>query len=318
MIKILAPIMLSILMMGCSSDKEPLTVTQEETIKESGELTEFDRCLLKVGMQDGSTTSDMSIPNVIERELNKMDVATLKGSDYNGYDHECIDGYIEYVKGVSGDYVADYSDLGGFGSEFVDDIAHDGDREFNICLAHAGIDRANSDSKTFEVEESLMSMAANEMMAIDSDTGMGVYLDDFKHECLDLYVKYINSAENNNVADYVDIEGSNSDVQDDFSDNESLDFDVSVAPVLYKTYENERYQTQITIISKNDSPVTLNDIIINRGNAKNCAPYGPTSNLNKTMNFGQKVTVMLWYTCEVSDIIEIGINTTSGELVYNF
>lgn len=196
MVKILVPIALSILIMGCSSDKEPQIAAQkEEATKKSVELTKLDRCLLKVGMQDGSTTSDMSIPDLIERELNKMDVATLKGSDYNGYDHECIDDYIEYVKGVSGDYVADYSDLGGFGSEFVDDIAHDGNREFNICLAHAGIDRANSDSKTFEIEESLMSMAANEMMAIDRDTGMGVYLDDFKHECLDLYVNYINNNE---------------------------------------------------------------------------------------------------------------------------
>tara|TARA_R110002020_G_scaffold283918_1_gene499527 strand:+ start:626 stop:1528 length:903 start_codon:yes stop_codon:yes gene_type:complete len=300
MIKILVPIMLSIVMIGCNSEKEPPTVVQKETTEKSSELTKLDRCLLKVGMQDGSTTSDMSIPDVIERELNKMDVATLKGSDYNGYDHECIDDYIEYVKGVSGNYVADYSDLGGFGSEFVDDIAHDDNREFNICLAHAGIDRANSDYKTFEIEESLMSMAANEMMAIDRDTGMGAYLDDFKHECLDLYVNYINNNEYSDVSE------------------ESLEFDVSVAPVLYKTYENERYQTQITIISKNDNPITLTDIIINRGNAKNCAPYGPTSNLNKTMNFGQKVTVMLWYTCEVSDIIEIGINTTSGDLVYNF
>ena len=147
-------------MMSCSSDKNPTavvqeeitkespTVVQEKITKESGELTTLDRCLLKVGMQDESTTSDMSIPKVIERELNKMDVATLKGSDYNGYDHECIEDYIEYVKGVSGNYVADYSDLGRFDSEFVDDIAHDSYRELNICLAHAGIERANSDNKT--------------------------------------------------------------------------------------------------------------------------------------------------------------------------
>lgn len=314
MIKILVPIMLATLIMGCSSDKEPLITAQkeEETIKKSVELTKLDRCLLKVGMQDSSTKSDMSIPDVIERELNKMDVATLKGSDYNGYDHECIDDYIEYVKEVSGDYVADYSDLRGFGSEFVDDIAHDDDREFNICLAHAGIDRANSDSKTFEVEESLMGMAANEIMAIDRDTGMGVYLDDFKHQCLDLYVKYINNAENNNVAEHIDTDSVN------YDSVGSLDFEVSVGPVLYEAFENSRYQTQITVISKNDSPITLTDIIINRGNNKNCVPHRPNTNFNRTMRFGERLSVMLWHTCEVSDIIEVGINTTSGEMVYTF
>ncbi|WP_201576375.1 hypothetical protein [Psychrobacter immobilis] len=215
MTKILIPMILTILMVGCSSDKEPLVIVQNEpsaktketikaveTTKTSVELTEFDRCLLTVGIQDGATASDMSIPDVIERELTKMDVATLKGSDYNGYDHECIDGYIEYVKGVSGNYVADYSNLGEFDSEFVDDIEHDSDREFNLCLARAGIDRANSDLKTFEVDQSLMSMAANEMMAIDRDTGMGVYLDGFKHDCRDMYIEFTNTTDIHNVSDY--------------------------------------------------------------------------------------------------------------------
>ena len=67
MTKILIPIMLTILMIGCSSDKEPLVIVQNEpstkteetikaveTTKTSVELTEFDRCLLTVGMQDCS------------------------------------------------------------------------------------------------------------------------------------------------------------------------------------------------------------------------------------------------------------------------
>lgn len=236
MIKILVPIALSILVIGCSSDKEPLaevkeenSVVQEENVSKPGELTELDKCLSRVGMSRETTTSDMSLIEVASNEIMAMDRDTHMGTDYDGYDHECLDLYLEYIETTDYDNVDSNVQDDGAGGEYED---------------------------------------------IDWDAA--------------------------------------------FESEEILEFDVSVGSVLYKTYDNERYQTQISVISKNDNPVTLTDIIINRGNAKNCAPYGPTSNLNKTMNFGQKVTVMLWYTCEVSDIIEIGINTTSGEMVYTF
>lgn len=242
MIKILAPIALSILIIGCSSDKEPITpvkeedniVVQEETVSKPGELTELDKCLSRVGMSRETTTSDMSLIDVASNEIMVMDRDTHMGTDYEGYDHECLDLYLEYIRTTDYDNVAENTDM----------------------------EDTNSDGQDNEFD-----------------------------------------------ATYEDV---------NYDTVESLEFDVSVAPVLYKTYENERYQTQITIISKNDNPVTLTDIIINRGNIKNCSPYGPTSNLNKNMSFGDKVSVMLWHTCEVSDIIEVGINTTSGELVYTF
>lgn len=307
MIKILAPMVLSILIMSCSSDKEPLAVTQEEITKKSDELTALDRCLLKVGMQNESTSSDMSISDVIERELNKMDVDTLKGSDYNGYDHECIDDYIEYVKGVSGNYVADYSDLGGFGSEFIDDIAHDSDRELNICLAHAGIDRANSDSKTFEIEKSLMNMAANEMMAIDRDTGMGVYLDGFKHECLDLYVNYISNDDYKNEVSYAD---------EDINSNsaEPLEFKIILETV--PRAFGDGYQTHIHITSMNDEVVTIDRVILNRSNTLPCKPMRYEG--SGTLGFGQKLKVLPFLNCEANDILEVELITKVGSVTYNF
>ncbi|MGP4972286.1 hypothetical protein ACTXIP_01390 [Psychrobacter alimentarius] len=315
MIKILAPIVLSILIMSCSSDKEPSTVAQEEITKESstvdqekstketGELTALDKCLLKVGMQDGSTSSDMSISDVIERELNKMDVDTLKGSDYNGYDHECIDDYIEYAKRVSGNHVADYSDLGDFGSEFIDDIAHDSDRELNICLAHAGINRANSDSKTFEIEESLMGMAANEMMAIDRDTGMGVYLDGFKHECLDLYVDYISK----NEVSYTD-----EDIKPDSA--ETLEFKIILETVPRAL--GNGYQTHIHVTSMNDEVITINRVIINRSNTLPCKPMRYEG--SSTLGFGQKLKVLPFLDCEANDILEVELITEVGSVTYSF
>ena len=236
MIKILVPIALSILVIGCSSDKEPSaevkeedSVVQEESASKPGELTELDKCLSRVGMSRETTTSDMSLIEVASNEIMAMDRDTHMGTDYAGYDHECLDLYLEYINTTDYDNVDSGVQDDGAGGEYED---------------------------------------------IDWDAAL--------------------------------------------ESEETLDFDVTVAPVLYKTYENERYQTQISIISKNDNPVTLTDIIINRGNIKNCSPYGPTSNLNKSMSFGDKVSVMLWYTCEVSDIIELGINTTSGEMVYTF
>lgn len=236
MVKILVPIALSILIIGCSSDKEPSvevkeesSVVQEENVSKPGELTELDKCLSRVGMSRETTTSDMSLIEVASNEIMAMDRDTHMGTDYAGYDHECLDLYLEYNKKT------DYDN--------VDSNVQDDGAEGNY-------------------ED------------IDWDAAL--------------------------------------------ESEETLDFDVTVGSVLYKTYDNARYQTQITIISKNDNPVTLTDIIINRGNIKNCSPYGPTSNLNKSMRFGDKVSVMLWYTCEVSDIIEVGINTTSGEMVYTF
>lgn len=325
MTKILILTMLSVLIIGCSSDKEALIVVQEETSKKASELTKLDKCLLKVGMQDESTTTDMSIPDLIERELTKMDVATLKGSDYNGYDHECIDEYIEYVKEVSGDYVADYSDLGKFDSEFdswfIDDIDHDDNRELNVCMAHAGIKRVDSEYKTFELDKSLMSMAANEIMAVDRDTGMGQYFDDFEHDCLDLYKEY---TQNDDIDPVERDEHINYDAYDDIEVYSSIpdeaynDISFKVTILEHQSELNGYYYSwpHIDIISTSDSQVTINKIIINRNNAYPCQPQEFRGS-NK-LNYGGKFKVVVKSDCNVNDILDVEIVTSTGSITYSF
>lgn len=313
MIKILMLTMLSILIMGCSSDKEPLIVVQEETSKKASELTKLDKCLLKVGMQDESTTTDMSIPDLIDRELLKMDVATLKGSDYNGYDHECIDEYIEYVKGVSGDYVADYSDLGKldneFDSWFIDDIDHDDNRELNVCLARAGIERVDSEYKTFELEKSLLHMAANEIMAIDRDTDMGRNLDGFEHDCLDLYKDYVAI----DIADPVTYEDYSPISDETIND---ISFKVTLGENRTQLGDYQYSWPHINIISTGDSEVTIDKIIINRNNSYPCQPYRFEG--RNTLNYGGKFKTIVQSDCDVNDILDVEIVTTTGSITYNF
>lgn len=301
--------MLSVLIMGCSSDKEPLIVVQEETSKKTSELTKLDKCLLKVGMQDESTTTDMSIPDLIDRELLKMDVATLKGSDYNGYDHECIDEYIEYVKEVSGDYVADYSDLGKFDSWFIDDIDHDDNRELNVCLARAGIERVDSEYKTFELEKSLLHMAANEIMAIDRDTDMGRNLDGFEHDCLDLYKDYVAI----DIADPVTYEDYSPISDDTFND---ISFKVTLGENRTQLGDSQYSWPHINIISTGDSEVTIDKIIINRNNSYPCQPYRFEG--RSTLNYGGKFKTIVQSDCDVNDILDVEIVTTTGSVIYRF
>ncbi len=232
MVKILVPIALSILIIGCSSDKEPLaevkeesSVVKEETVSKPGELTELDKCLSRVGMSRETTTSDMSLIDVASDEIMAMDRDTHMGTDYAGYDHECLDLYLEYIN------TTDYDNVDS-------DVQDDG--------------------------------AGGEYEDIDWDAAL--------------------------------------------ESEETLDFNISAEPLYNEAAE--LFQTQLIVISKNNEPVTITNVVINRGNSRDCTIMRTSG--SSTMNFGEKLTVFPYFGCKVNDIIEVGISTTSGEITYTF
>ena len=91
-----------------------------------------------------------------------------------------------------------------------------------------------------------------------------------------------------------------------------LSFDINIeAPY---NLQSGSYLPLVHIVSKNDSTVKVNSIVVNRGN--NCDLLSHPSTLTKTLEFGQKITAQYRSNCNVSDFVEITINTDSGSVTY--
>lgn len=95
------------------------------------------------------------------------------------------------------------------------------------------------------------------------------------------------------------------------------EFDVGLTSESSYEFGQNLEVAKVQIISKNDEPVTVDNIYVNRGNCP-INPYSATNNVGIPISFGEKIGFSLLADCSINDVVEVSFDTDSGSLSYNF
>lgn len=101
---------------------------------------------------------------------------------------------------------------------------------------------------------------------------------------------------------------------DEVNYNHELEFAISLEqqPV---TYDNVNVPV-MSVVSMNDTDITIFNIIINRNSSPQCSPIRTDG--FSTLKYGEEQTLYFSSDCDINNILEVDVVTSAGTTTFNF